>query len=159
MLTLSACSADQSDDAATTTAQEVSTTTSVGTGPVDEEQERDLALAREVGRFTPSQVDERIYLLVDPGISNSDLVSAATAWHQREPDADLNFFDDDAEIPKILSLLSKTEAGDTTGFPSDWIVQHQIARLQRFVGASDGKPWKLGLGTSVDPNDTLADLP
>lgn len=153
-LMLSSCSADENDTSPPTGAVGASTT-SASTGST----EGDRDLATELGRYTPQQVDERIYLLVDPDTSEADLISAATAWHQLEPEADLNFFDDDAEIATILKLLPKTETGDTTGFPSDWVAEHQVARLQRFVNSGDGKAWKLGFGASVDPQDTLVDLP
>lgn len=115
-------------------------------------------LTTEIGRFQPSKGDERIYLLVAPDITDKELVTAARAWHQSDPQADLHFLDDDAEIHAILLRLVQAERGDAAPSPNAWVAAHQVARLQRFLNVARGKEWKLGRGTSVDETRTLAEF-
>ncbi len=93
---------------------------------------------RVLGTFTTKQSIFRKYVLIEPGLSDEQVVAAATQLHALEPETWFYLMDSDSEFEQMLAALAQSESGNLDNWPSDYVEAHFVARtLEELRG--DGK--------------------
>lgn len=63
--------------------------------------------------------------------------------------------DSDSRVKQLLKSLPRTEHGDNSTFPVDYVQQHVVAHMQLNIGGSKGPQWILARGAGSEVIATL----
>jgi hypothetical protein len=95
-----------------------------------------------LGVFDPRSLLRRIYVLVEPGWSEARLTSLMDDL-RAEADADPAndavegvehyVMDDDSQFDTLFAELPRTEQGDTSNWPADYVTDHTVAYSKLFL--------------------------
>ena len=102
--------------------------------------------AKSIGEFSDRQDFRRKYYVVPAGLSDAQLTALGRQLHAAEKNAWLWLLDSDEQAQQMMATVEKTQTGDMTGYPGQWVAQHTAAHSGLALMPKGGRQWLLYKG-------------